>query len=204
MDFLQDFDRLKTFLYKDKIKTILEFIKKQDSSRLLIAIDGPGGSGKTTLAKELREYIPNPVIIHMDDFYKPKELRQQSKSETGGYFDWQRLERDILSPFADNQILKYQKYDWQKDRLTEWEFISKSSNLIIEGVYSTRKELAHYYNLKVWMDCPYETRLERGIKRDGIDMKEYWQNVWMKQENEYYEKHQPQLSADVIIKNVKE
>jgi len=30
-------------------------------------------------------------------------------------------------------------------------------------------------------------------------MKEYWQNVWLKQENEYYEKQKPFLLSDINI-----
>ncbi|KAK6438374.1 ribosylnicotinamide kinase [Oleoguttula sp. CCFEE 5521] len=37
---------------------------------LLIALSGPSSSGKTTLARLLRDIIPNSFILHEDDFYK--------------------------------------------------------------------------------------------------------------------------------------
>jgi len=102
--------------YFDKrhIQNILDSIEKLNTSKFIIAIDGLGGSGKSTLAKELLEYLPNSFIVHMDDFYKPKELRKKSYSSTeiGGYFDWQRLEKQILIPFIENRDIKYQKYNW--------------------------------------------------------------------------------------------
>jgi len=72
-------------------------------------------------------------------------------------------------------------------------------NIIIEGVYSIRKELAIFYNLKIWVECSAQTRLKRGMERDGLKMKEQWENFWMKQEDEYVEKHKPHLYADIIV-----
>ncbi|OQO08277.1 hypothetical protein B0A48_06147 [Cryoendolithus antarcticus] len=37
---------------------------------LLVALSGPSSSGKTTLARLLRDIIPNSFILHEDDFYK--------------------------------------------------------------------------------------------------------------------------------------
>lgn len=185
------------------IQNVLENIKRLSASKFIIAIDGPGGSGKSTLAEELLSYLPGAFTVHMDDFYKPKYLREEplSKTEIGGYFDWERIEKQIIIPFAENRDIKYQKYNWQFDSLNDWVLIPKSSNVIVEGIYSSRKELSHYYNLKIWIECPPDVRLSRGIERDGIEMKEYWQKVWMKQENDYFEKQEPFKSANIIISN---
>jgi uridine kinase len=102
-------------------------------------------------------------------------------------------------PFNENRVIKYQRYDWPSDILKDWVIIPESSNIIVEGVFSGRKELTPYYNLKIWIDCPDDIRLKRGVERDGLQIKEYWQNVWMKQEKEYYDKHKPFLSADFRI-----
>ncbi|KAM0753416.1 P-loop containing nucleoside triphosphate hydrolase protein [Meredithblackwellia eburnea MCA 4105] len=40
----------------------------------IICVAGPTCSGKTTLAKHLRQIIPNSVILHQDDFAPPAEL----------------------------------------------------------------------------------------------------------------------------------
>ncbi|KAK1922164.1 hypothetical protein DB88DRAFT_536240 [Papiliotrema laurentii] len=40
---------------------------------LLIGVGGASCSGKTTLAKHLREVLPNSLIIHQDDFAPPAE-----------------------------------------------------------------------------------------------------------------------------------
>ncbi|KAH7064960.1 P-loop containing nucleoside triphosphate hydrolase protein [Macrophomina phaseolina] len=37
---------------------------------LLLALSGPSSSGKTTLARLLRDILPHAYILHLDDFYK--------------------------------------------------------------------------------------------------------------------------------------
>ncbi|RUS16471.1 P-loop containing nucleoside triphosphate hydrolase protein [Endogone sp. FLAS-F59071] len=37
-----------------------------------IGVSGPSSSGKTTLARHLEKILPNAVIVHQDDFFKPE------------------------------------------------------------------------------------------------------------------------------------
>ncbi|RDA89860.1 hypothetical protein CP533_0404 [Ophiocordyceps camponoti-saundersi (nom. inval.)] len=53
-------------------------------SALIIALSGCSSSGKTTLARLLRDIFPNTFILHQDDFYRP-ETELPSKN---GFLDW--------------------------------------------------------------------------------------------------------------------
>jgi uridine kinase len=190
--------------YQKQIQEVLNIIHKLHKTKILIGVDGLGGCGKSTFTKELIKIMNNTEIVHMDDFYKSENMRKEINSdhETGFFFDWRKLESKVLIPFTNDLEIRFQRYDWPSDSLKDWQNISIKSNVIVEGVYSTRKELSKYYDLKIWIDCPPEVRLARGIERDGIEMKEYWQNVWMKQENEYLEKHKSFLEADLVISSI--
>jgi uridine kinase len=63
--------------------------------------------------------------------------------------------------------VRYQRYDWETDKLSEWHTVPAGGIVIIEGVYSIRKELEDKYDFKVWVDCPRKIRLSRGLERDG-------------------------------------
>jgi nicotinamide/nicotinate riboside kinase len=39
---------------------------------VVVGISGASSSGKTTLARLLRDIFPNTFILHEDDFYKPE------------------------------------------------------------------------------------------------------------------------------------
>ena len=56
-----------------------------------IGIDGPGASGKSTLATGLAESLPQAVLVAGDDFYQPESDAGRSDAESGGLFDLPRL-----------------------------------------------------------------------------------------------------------------
>ncbi|KAL0940963.1 nicotinamide riboside kinase [Colletotrichum truncatum] len=54
------------------------------SNAVVVALSGCSSSGKTTLARLLRDIFPNTFILHEDDFYKP-ESELPTKN---GLLDW--------------------------------------------------------------------------------------------------------------------
>jgi uridine kinase len=44
---------------------------RRSRSHLLVAIDGGGGAGKSTLARNLADALGDATIVQMDDFYRP-------------------------------------------------------------------------------------------------------------------------------------
>jgi uridine kinase len=154
---------------------------------LLIGIDGYGGAGKSTLAKQLRENFPDAKIVRTDDFYFKDR------------FDLQRLKAQVLEPLSRNLAAVYQHFDWQTQMLGEWKKIKIGGIVIVEGVCSIHSELNEFYDFKIWIDCPREIRIERGIKRDGEAMRETWENIWMPAEDFYIENDLPRERADLVI-----
>lgn len=198
MNFIKVRGKLNTF--EQLVRLINDIPKKQ--STLIIGIDGCGGSGKSTFANKLREECPNATVVHMDDFYLPSGQiinTHPEKKPIGADFDWKRLLIQVLEPISIGKEGRYQRYHWETDNLAEWHTVPVGGIVIIEGVYSTRKELANKYDLKIWVDCPREIRLSRGLERDGEEARNMWENNWMISEDIYVEKHQPIESADIVV-----
>jgi len=180
-------------------------ISSKKHSTLLLGIDGCGGSGKSTLAEKLKEEFANVTIVHMDDFYLPSNLiinTHPTKKPIGADFDWKRLLNDVLEPISQEVEGRYQRYDWEKNSLAEWHVVPIGGIVIIEGVYSTRRELKGKYDFTVWVDCPRAIRLSRGIERDGDESRDIWENNWMISEDIYVEQHEPDKKADFIIHGI--
>ena len=84
----------------DVLRDITVLVGKLNNfaGRLLVAIDGRCGAGKTTLASFLQNKI-EATVFHMDDFFLRPEQRTAERLNTpGGNVDRERLESEVLIP----------------------------------------------------------------------------------------------------------
>ena len=174
---------------------------------LLIAVDGCGGSGKSTFASNLKVINPSITIVHMDDFFLPVAQRLPGSiaaQQVGCDFDWIRLRSQVLEPLHNNTPGYYQRYEWRVDSMLEWHPVPVGGIVIVEGVYAIRKELAAFYDYKIWFDCPRDLRLVRALKRDGEQSRHIWENDWMPAEDLYIKTQEPFNYADLIVDGSKQ
>ncbi|MBA2726459.1 MAG: uridine kinase, partial [Actinobacteria bacterium] len=112
----------------------------------LVAIDGHGGAGKSSLAQRLADEIDG-AVVHADDFGghgKPYDA-----------WDWERFAEQVAGPLLAGRTARYQRYDWDADQLGEWDEIKPGGLVIAEGVSVTRRELDVPWHATVWVECPY-------------------------------------------------
>jgi uridine kinase len=170
------------------------------SLALLVGIDGCGAAGKTTLANRIQALAQGVTVVHMDDFFLPSQIRKNAPTdEIGGHFDWKRVQEQVLNQVSRGEPGKYQQYNWDTDRLAKWFDVPAHGIVVVEGLYSTRRELANLYDFKIWMDTPRNIRLHRRSERDGKAARDTWEKYWMKGEDAYVEHHRPYAFADLIL-----
>ncbi len=181
----------------------------QDASQnsvYLVGIDGPGGSGKSMLTEKIRQQLEvarfTVAIVHNDDFFLPSGSRSHLPvliKPIGSDFDWMRLREQLLLPLRSGKIAKYARYDWPSDQLAECHDVQPQGVVLIEGVYSTRAELRHLFDFRIWVDCPRELRLSRGLARDGHTPRSRWVDDWMPAEDRYCIEQRPRTFAHAIV-----
>jgi uridine kinase len=169
----------------------------RETDKFIIAIDGPGGSGKSFFAEKLSRLLKDTEVVHFDDFYLPR----YDPEIIGSNFDWCRLIEQVLVPLTDHKKCKYQVYNWITKELDGHKKLQDSKYLIVEGVTSGRLELRKYLNFIIFVETPFDIRLNRGIERDGIEIKDQWLNEWIPMEDKYFESsiHQTQSISDLVI-----
>ncbi len=188
-------------MFENIINTIKALKLQNPNSSIIIAIDGGGGSGKTTLASMISAEFTGSSIVHMDDFYKLKKSRDisdLSKAPCGYEYDIDRLIANVINPLLSNKKSIYQIYNWNTDSLDNKVEIEPNNILIIEGCYSLIIQLREYYNLKIFVETDRDVRLKRGLIRDGEAALEFWNN-WMQGEDKYFNDQHVKDIADFVF-----
>ncbi|AXB48841.1 uridine kinase [Amycolatopsis albispora] len=130
----------------------------------LVAVDGPSGAGKTTLAgnllAELTDRGADALGIGTDEFATWDDPVSW----------WPRLRDGVLRPFARGHRGGYRRMDWTSGAPVPGELITVRvpEVLVLEGVSSGRASVRAHLTCLAWLDgLDQATRLERAVARDG-------------------------------------
>lgn len=153
----------------------------------IVAIDGPGGAGKSSLARRLAAELGAAPILHTDDF-----------ASWENPVDWwpEMLERAI-EPLAAGKPARFEPTDWSGDGPEEVT-IEPNEYVILEGVSASRTEFRPYLTYTIWVDAPAELRLERGLERDGEGARALWEK-WMAEEDDFFGREKLREKADLVL-----
>lgn len=152
----------------------------------LIAIDGPGGAGKSSLADWLARKLQAP-IIHTDEF-----------ANWDNPIDWgPTLLEKALKPIAAGQPAMYEPTTWGGPRKPQ-RLVGPAEFVIIEGVTALREAFRPYLAYAIWIETPRAIRLRRGLERDGSEARANWDR-WMAEEDAYIQRERPADHADLVL-----
>jgi hypothetical protein len=109
-----------------------------------------------------------------------------------------RIDRDLLRPLAACTPGRYRRYDWHEKQFAEWHTVDPLDVLVLEGVGSGASVYDDLITTLVWVEAPRETRISRGIDRDGEQVREHWM-AWMADEDRLYARERTKTRADVLV-----
>ena len=168
------------------------------SGSRLVCVDGPAGSGKTTFAAELSDSAGSAgctvAVVHLDDLYEGwsgLEAEYADRLES-------RVLRQILVPLAAGEPARWQRYDWSAGQFDGWFDLHPPDLLVLEGCGSGARPYAAYITVLVWLEADRDTRIARGLERDGPDVLPYWM-AWLETEAAYFARHDTRQRADLIV-----
>ena len=182
---------------------------------VVTAIDGRSAAGKSTTANNIADLYGGTLIIRMDDFFLPPELRGPERYEQpGGNVHYERFLAEVAGnlrkPAAGYpQSLSYRVFDCAKmDYTANATFeITPDSLVVIEGAYSLRPELRDLYDFKIFMDISPQKQ-ERRIKNragkrgeDGEAEYKMFAEKWIPLEERYIDMFGVIGCCDLIINN---
>jgi energy-coupling factor transporter ATP-binding protein EcfA2 len=154
----------------------------------LVSIDGPAGSGKTTLARHLAVEVPEARVLHMDDLFEG----------WGGLPAVDSQLDSVLRPLSSGRSGHYRRYDWFSDAWAETVLVPPCPLLVVEGVGSGAARFDHLRTLLVWIEAPYDERMRRGLDRDGDVFAAHWEQ-WARDEEALFTRDRSRERADLVV-----
>ncbi|WP_143338287.1 uridine kinase [Demequina sp. NBRC 110054] len=154
----------------------------------VVLIDGPAGSGKTTLGGRLGEEMCAQVI-HGDDIYEGWD---------GLPTMWPILGHGILEPLSRHEHGAFGRWDWYEGRRAETIPVPVADTLVIEGVGVGQRAARDFASLVVFVEAPWDVRVARGVERDGEAMRNEWER-WQASEQVFLADEGVRGAADVIV-----
>ena len=150
-----------------------------------VAIDGMSAAGKSTLGALLQKRY-GCTLIHMDDFFLPKELRTPARLATpGGNVHYERFQEQVLTGLASKGPFQYDVFDCHAMAYTRRETVAPNRLTIVEGAYALHPSLRKAYDLKVFYPVDPAKQLERIRRRNGEGCVPAFQTKWIPLENAY-------------------
>lgn len=175
----------------DFISALLDLCKI--SERPIVAIDGPAGAGKTTLASNIHlALFPNytSTIIHMDDLYNGWDTALSNElTEVLTY---------IATVHRQGQPISLSKYDWANSIFADAELIESAQLLILEGVGSGQSAVREYLSALIWIGVDESKGLSRVLERDGEGIKEQMQK-WLITQEQHFAIEKTDNAADFVL-----
>ena len=161
----------------------------------LVAVDGPAGSGKTTLAARLAAAFAQvqieATVLHMDDVYEGWTGLDEALEH--------RVLTQVLHPLASAEPARWQRYDWHRGQFDDWQVTAPTDVLVLEGCGAGARAYAAYISLLVWVEAAPQTRVARGVARDGEQVLGHWL-PWMELEEAYFAANDTRERADVRLR----
>lgn len=162
-----------------------------DGRPLLVAVDGRGGAGKSTLAERLRRIVPRSEVVHTDDI-----------AWNHAYFDWgDLLVENVLAPLHRGEPVTFRPTAWvEHDRPGAIQVASGLDVVWIEGTGIIREQCAPWIDASIWVQGDLDEQERRLVARDGDSgSRQRHVAAWLAEELPFLLRERPWRRATVVV-----
>lgn len=168
--------------------------------RILVAIDGRCGSGKTSLAARLQETF-GCEVFHMDDFFlQPHQRTAERLAQPGENVDHERFLAQVLLPLRrGDRLVTYRPFVCSQQDFGAAIQTTVGALSIIDGSYSCHPALWDFYDLRVFLTVPAEEQMRRIEQRGGAEKARQFAQRWIPLEEYYFSAFDLSTRCDLLL-----
>ncbi len=183
-------------------------------NRLIIAVGGGSGSGKTSFLEALRERcLSNELcVLSMDHYYLPRESHVVDRNGVHNFdlpegIDFEGFRRD-LADLKAGRVVKKKEYVFNNpDREPEVLTFMPAPVILVEGIFIFHDPgVRELFDLTIFLHARDNLKVIRRIKRDRIERNYPLDDVLYRYENHVYPAYERYIApylenADIVINN---
>lgn len=188
-------------------------------NKMIVAIDGYAGSGKTTVADYIGKQNSDVLVIHLDDFIhhwkKRKQMIESAKDKAKVFeYEWYRYDdlEKLVRQFKAKEkgSVKSKIYDYDKNDFTSASFDLSKKILVIDGIFlfHSKHKINKLWDMRVYLDVNFAKADKRRVAREKKKWGETYvpethPDNWVRYFKEAYRKYKkewkPQKRADMVF-----
>ncbi|MFP5310997.1 MAG: aminodeoxychorismate synthase component I, partial [Actinomycetes bacterium] len=137
-------------------------------ARVIIAVDGRSGAGKTTLAIELAARLRahhKVSLFHLEDIYPGWD---------GLMAGVDRYVSTVLTPLRRGDAATWTSWDWENHDDGDTRVTLPAEIIIVEGVGAAAAAARPLLDAVIWAESPDDIRRARALDRDGSAYEPHW------------------------------
>jgi uridine kinase len=182
-----------------------------------VAVSGIDASGKGYTTKLLQEELERlgykVANINIDPWQNPIPIRLQKGNSAENFYNnvfrWKEVFPELLIPLKNDRGInlkatlikshadEYYNYDYHYENI---------DFLLIDAILLFQEQFLSFYDYKIWIDCSFETGLQRAIARNVEKLDEErlihdYNTFYYPAQCYHFKKDNPIDSSDIIYHN---
>ena len=209
-------------MHQNNVKKLGELVLKEykyygKQNVFTVAISGIDASGKgfvsNLLQSELEKQDLKIANINIDPWQNPITLRLQKENPAEDFyklvFRWDDFFTQLITPLKKNGSIYFDTMLIRTDADEYYPYTYNFSDvniLLVEGIFLFKKEFIKFYDLKIWIDCSFNTGLQRAILRNSENLSEGqllrdYNTYYYPAQRYHFQQDNPHKSSDIIYCN---
>jgi uridine kinase len=184
---------------------------------VLAAVSGIDGSGKGFVSAEIMRALEAAGLrvagINIDGWLNLPQVRFADKDPAEHFYRhairFEELFAQLLIPLRDRRKVRIEA-DFAEETATSYRkqryAFDDVDVVVVEGIYLLKRELRAHHDVSLWIDCSFETALERALARgqEGLPIDEtvrVYRTIYFPAQEIHFARDEPRAAATAVIAN---